>query len=242
MNANTSAGQSNAKTGVAALLLRGLLQVIILLPIMAALLFIPAGRLDWVMAWILLGVYLAGLFVTSLLAARIDPDLARERRKAPQGAKSWDKTLINLSNLLFFLVMLPLAGLDRRFGWSPQVHLAVQIIALSVFVLGYGLVGWAMVSNRFFSAIVRIQDDRGHAVASGGPYRYVRHPGYVGMITMLLVAPLVLGSLWAFIPAGLAACIFVVRTALEDRTLQEELEGYQDYVQRVSYRLLPGVW
>jgi protein-S-isoprenylcysteine O-methyltransferase Ste14 len=94
----------------------------------------------------------------------------------------------------------------------------------------------------YHSAIVRIQEDRGHAVASGGPYRYVRHPGYVGMMAMLLVAPLVLGSLWALIPAGLAVSIFVVRTALEDRMLQEELEGYQDYVQRVSYRLLPGVW
>ena len=218
------------------------LQVIVLLPILAALLFIPAGRLDWVMAWILLGVYLAGLFVTSLLAALIDPELARERRKAPQGAKSWDKLLIHLSNLLFFLVMLPLSGLDKRFGWSPQVHLAVQIIALVGFVLGYGLVGWAMASNRFFSAIVRIQDNRGHVVASGGPYRYVRHPGYVGMITMLLVAPLVLGSLWALLPAGLAALLYVVRTAMEDKTLHEELAGYAEYARRVRYRLLPGVW
>jgi len=228
--------------GKAASILRGLLQVIVLLPILAALLFIPAGRLDWVMAWILLGVYLAGLFVTSLLAALIDPELARERRKAPKGAKGWDKLLIHLSNLLFFLVMLPLAGLDKRFGWSPQVHLAVQIIALVGFVLGYGLVGWAMASNRFFSAIVRIQDDRGHAVASGGPYRYVRHPGYVGMITMLLVAPLVLSSLWALLPAALAALLYVVRTAMEDKTLHEELTGYAEYARRVRYRLLPGVW
>ncbi len=216
--------------------------MIVLLPILAALLFIPAGRLDWLMAWILLGVYLAGLFATSLLAARIDPGLARERRKAPEGAKSWDKILINLSNLIFFLVMLPLAGLDRRFGWSLQVHLAVQIIALGVFVLGYALVGWAMASNCFFSAIVRIQDDRGHAVASGGPYRYVRHPGYVGMITMLLVAPLVLGSLWALLPAGLTTLLYVVRTAMEDKTLHEELTGYAEYAQRVHYRLLPGIW
>jgi protein-S-isoprenylcysteine O-methyltransferase Ste14 len=239
---DTFVGQSNEKPGVAALILRGLLQVIALLPILAALLFIPAGRLDWVMAWILLGVYLAGLFVTSLLAALIDPELARERLKAPKGAKSWDKMLINLSNLLFFLVMLPLAGLDKRFGWSPQVHLAIQIIALLIFVLGYVLVGWAMASNRFFSAIVRIQEDRGHAVVSRGPYHYVRHPGYVGMITMLLATPLVLGSLWALLPAGLAALLYVVRTAMEDKTLHKELAGYAEYARRVRYRLLPGVW
>ena len=99
-----------------------------------------------------------------------------------------------------------------------------------------------MAANAFFSMVVRIQEDRGHAVATGGPYRYVRHPGYVGMMLSLLGTPLLLGSLWALVPAGLATCLYVVRTALEDRTLQEELEGYKDYAGQVRRRLLPGVW
>ena len=99
-----------------------------------------------------------------------------------------------------------------------------------------------MTANRFFSTMVRIQEERGHVVASSGPYRYVRHPGYVGYITAAFATALALGSLWALVPAGLGMCAFVVRTALEDKTLQKELAGYKEYTQRVRYRLLPGVW
>ena len=115
-------------------------------------------------------------------------------------------------------------------------------MALIVFVLGMGLFDWAMLSNRFFSGTVRIQEDRGHTVVADGPYRVVRHPGYVGMIVMFVLPPLVLGSLWALIPAGLAALATVIRTALEDKTLQVELPGYAEYAQRTRYRLLPRVW
>jgi protein-S-isoprenylcysteine O-methyltransferase Ste14 len=110
------------------------------------------------------------------------------------------------------------------------------------FVLGLALFSWAMFSNTFFSSAVRIQQERGHAVCNTGPYRFVRHPGYVGAILQSLVMPLMLNSLWAFIPAGLAVLLMVVRTALEDKTLQEELQGYTEYAHRVRYRLLPGVW
>jgi protein-S-isoprenylcysteine O-methyltransferase Ste14 len=113
---------------------------------------------------------------------------------------------------------------------------------LTFFVLGQGLFSWAMASNKYFSTCVRIQIDRGHTVATSGPYRYIRHPGYVGYTVSFLGMSLALGSLWAIIPAGLIACLLVVRTALEDRTLQDELPGYKDYAQRVRYRLLPGIW
>jgi protein-S-isoprenylcysteine O-methyltransferase Ste14 len=134
------------------------------------------------------------------------------------------------------------AGLDERYGWSPQISLWLQVVAIIVAVLGSALATWAMLSNTFFSGTVRIQKERGHTVASGGPYRYVRHPGYVAGILFDVATPLILGSLWALVPAGLTVCAFVVRTALEDRTLQEELAGYREYAQQVRYRLLPGVW
>jgi protein-S-isoprenylcysteine O-methyltransferase Ste14 len=135
-----------------------------------------------------------------------------------------------------------LAGLDVRFEWTAQMPLTLQIAALVIAALGYALGTWAMAANAFFSKVVRIQEDRGHAVATGGPYRYVRHPGYTGTIASELATPIMLGSLWALIPGGLAALLFVIRTALEDRTLHEELDGYRDYARRVRYRLLPGIW
>jgi len=244
MSANTFSEQSNGRSGVVKRIFQSLLHVILLALILAALIFIPAGsdHLDWGMAWILLGVYSTGLFVTFLLLNLCDPDLARERAKIQEGTKGWDKKLVNLFNSLIYLVMPPLAGVDKRLGWSPPVSLAVQWMALIVFVLGMGLFDWAMLSNRFFSGTVRIQEDRGHTVVADGPYRVVRHPGYVGMIVMFVLPPLVLGSLWALIPAGLAALATVIRTALEDKTLQVELPGYAEYAQRTRYRLLPRVW
>ena len=244
MSNRLSSRQSGGRSRVAKRMLRVLLQVILLDLILAALLFLPAGRdhLDWGMAWALLGVYSAGLLVTFLLLELRDPDLARERAKIQGGTKGWDKKLIGLFNALAYLVMPPLAGVDRRLGWSPPVSPAIEWLALIAFLLGMGLFDWAMLSNRFFSGTVRIQADRGHTVVVDGPYRVVRHPGYVGMIVMFVSPPLVLGSLWALIPAGLAALATVVRTALEDQTLQVELPGYAGYAQRTRYRLLPGVW
>jgi protein-S-isoprenylcysteine O-methyltransferase Ste14 len=129
-----------------------------------------------------------------------------------------------------------------RFGWSGNVPLPVYPTAAFVWVLGFALISWAMASNRFFSTVVRIQQEREHAVVTAGPYQYVRHPGYVGFTVMMLVTPLLLGSWWALIPVACAIVVIIVRTALEDRTLQTELAGYSDYAQRVRYRLLPGVW
>jgi protein-S-isoprenylcysteine O-methyltransferase Ste14 len=118
----------------------------------------------------------------------------------------------------------------------------IQLISLTVFVLGYALLGWAMMANRFFSPLIRIQKDRGHVVVSDGPYQHIRHPGYLGMMALQLSAPLALGSLWAMVFGGVSSCLYIVRTALEDKTLQEELAGYREYVKKVHYRLVPRVW
>jgi protein-S-isoprenylcysteine O-methyltransferase Ste14 len=144
--------------------------------------------------------------------------------------------------IIVAIVMLIIAGLDKRFEWSPNLPLLLHITAFVITALGYSLGTWATSVNRFFSAVVRIQRDRGHTVVSSGPYRLIRHPGYAGAVVTSLATPLLLGSLWALIPAVLAVCLIIIRTALEDRTLQEELEGYHDYAERVRYRLLPGVW
>jgi protein-S-isoprenylcysteine O-methyltransferase Ste14 len=203
-------------------------------------LFGAAGRLDWPMAWAFLAVYLA--FIV-LAFAFLDRELIGERSRLGADARRWDVVLASLAFVCFLPLTLLVAGLDvGRFGGSPALPLALEIAALVVFACGYGFAFWAMAVNRFFSTFVRIQTDRGHHVVSDGPYAYVRHPGYAGTILSAVVLPVALGSLWALLPALVGAGLFIVRTAREDRTLQEELEGYGEYARRVRWRLLPGIF
>jgi protein-S-isoprenylcysteine O-methyltransferase Ste14 len=207
----------------------------------AATLFVPASTLNWTMGWALVGLYAVWVAATALILIPNTPELLIERATRKKGNKTWDTVLLSIVGLTTIAKHV-LAGLDVRFGWTAQMPLALQIAALVIAALGYALGTWAMAANAFFSKIVRIQDDRGHTVATSGPYQYVRHPGYVGTIAFELATPIMLGSLWALIPGGLAALLFVLRTAFEDRTLHEELDGYRDYAEQVRYRLLPGVW
>ncbi len=207
----------------------------------AALLFIAAGRVDWIAAWIFLAVYVGTIVFNTLVLLPAHPDLIAERGQPNANAKRWDKILSSITGVAY-LATLIVAGLDRRLGWSPELALVVLTIGLGFLVLGSALFSWAMASNAFFSTLVRIQDDRGHMVVSTGPYRWVRHPGYVGWILMSIGMPLLFGSWWALLPGGLSAGLMAVRTALEDRMLQEELPGYKEYAQRVGYRLVPRVW
>ena len=178
-----------------------------------------------------------------MLAARRHPDLLAERARFMQheNAKPWDKILAPLVGLGGGLVPL-VAGLDVLFDWSPTFSLPVKILSLVIILAGYALGSYALIENRFFSGMVRLQTDRGHQVVSSGPYRWMRHPGYAGALLTYLATPLFLDSLWAFLPTAFITIVLVIRTALEDRFLQDELEGYRDYARRVRYRLLPGVW
>jgi len=144
-----------------------------------------------------------------------------------------------------FSLMFPpviVAGLDHRYGWSPAFPLWLIVLGFILISLGYAFAAWALAENRYFSGVVRIQTDRGHVVCDSGPYRIVRHPGYAGNILPLLGIVLALSSVWTLIPAAVALIIAMIRTALEDRTLQEELPGYRNYAQRVRYRLIPGIY
>jgi protein-S-isoprenylcysteine O-methyltransferase Ste14 len=227
-------GSTNQKSGVG----KRMVQVVSQVFLFAVVLFISAGTLDWFWAWAYLGVSIAILAVNGLVLPR---ELIAERGAARENVKTWDRALTRL--ILFpYVATWLVAGLDKRYGWSPELSVALHLVALALFALGEGLFTWAMVSNKFFSTAVRLQMERGHSVASGGPYRYVRHPGYVGFILFTLATPLALGSLWGLVTAGMVATLFIVRTALEDRTLCQELDGYEAYARRVRYRLVPGVW
>jgi len=211
------------------------------LVVMALALFWPAGRLDWWPAWAAIAVMLAWIVATAIVILRSNPDLLAERLGPRQGAKPWDTAILSLLGLTQ-LARYILAGLDQRYGWTGGFPLAVQIAALVVCILGYALVVWATASNPFFSQVVRIQSERGHAVAAGGPYRFVRHPAYAGAILYELAVPFLLASWWALTASGLGVILLLLRTALEDRTLQAELAGYADYARQTRDRLLPGLW
>lgn len=209
---------------------------------MGVALFWSAGRLDWWAAWAALAVMAVWTAATAYIVLHYNPDLLAERLAPRQGEKRWDTAIVALLGLVT-LVRYILAGLDQRYGWTGGLPVAAQLVALAVCVLGNDvLFVWATAANSFFSRIVRIQSERGHTVVTDGPYRYVRHPAYAGTILYELAVPILLASWPALIASGLSTVLLVIRTALEDRTLQAELPGYADYAQRVHYRLLPGIW
>lgn len=209
--------------------------------LMILILFIPAGRWDWGWAWVLVAIQVLNQAAVYLLVTRAHPDLLLERGKMQAGTKPWDRVLAPLmaySPILLYLV----CGLDARFGWTVGFPEWLRWLALALVLLGVALGLWAIAINRFFSATVRIQTDRGHRVVDGGPYRWMRHPGYLATVIYAIALPMMLGSWWGLIPGGIALLVTYLRTRLEDETLQAELPGYVEYASRVRFRWLPGIW
>jgi len=216
-------------------------QTTLLFLILAAALFIPAGRLAWLEAWIYLVVHYLLALMTAIWMLRTNPELAQERTQPGKNVKHWDQTIVAI-NLTLTLALYIVIGLDAgRFGWSA-VPWSVRLLGLLGFIPAFGLPVGAARANAFLSSRVRIQEDRGHQVVDSGPYRYVRHPMYVGMMFFDISLPLLLGSWWGMVVGGAMIVIVFVRTALEDRTLQAELPGYVEYTRKVKYRLIPGIW
>jgi len=225
----------------ASLLLKAMVRLGFFLMLMAAILFPTSGGADWGRAWVLLGALFICVALNLAVLVTRNPELLAYRLQLERGARQWDKVLSALLVGLWVAALVA-AGLDERFHWSPPLPGSLHLAAVVLLVTGDLLLLWAMAVNRFFSKIVRIQRERGHRVVNVGPYRYVRHPGYVGWILMSAAIPLILGSLWALVPVGLAVAGMVARTVLEDRMLWADLEGYTEYAARVRYRLLPGIW
>jgi protein-S-isoprenylcysteine O-methyltransferase Ste14 len=206
-------------------------------------LFWSAGTIAWPMGWIVFGIYVAWVAGMATVLIKLEPELIAERLGPKKGGKSWDVValmVLGLANLARLIV----AGLDFRYGWTPAgtFSLPVMLVAAAFSAAGYGFMVWATASNAFFSQQVRLQEERGQKVATGGPYRFVRHPGYAGSLVFEALSPIALGSLWAFIPSLVGAVTLVVRTALEDKALHAELPGYPEYAAKTRYRLVPGIW
>jgi protein-S-isoprenylcysteine O-methyltransferase Ste14 len=222
---------------------RVVVQLLVFVVIVPFLPLLISRHWNWWEAWVYAIIYILGFVLSRMLVARHHPDLLAERARFTQheDAKPWDKWLAPAVGLGGGLIPL-VAGLDALFDWPPTFSLPVKILALAIILAGYALGSYALIENRFFSGMVRIQTDRGHNVVSSGPYHWLRHPGYAGALLAYLATPFFLDSLWAFLPAVLLTILLVIRTALEDRTLQDELTGYREYAGLVRYRLLPGLW
>jgi len=209
-----------------------------------ALLFIAAGTLSWPMAWVYVTLLLASMLGSRLIVFKRNPDTLRERARftSSEGTEPWDRILVVIVGLFGPVSLMLVAGLDRRFSWSGDLPPGVQWLAALLVAFGYGLAVWAMIVNPYFSAVVRIQDDRRQMVVKTGPYKIVRHPSYAGAILASLALPFMLDTLWALVPAVIMAVVLAARTGLEDRILTNGLAGYEDYTKEIPYRLIPGFW
>jgi len=207
-------------------------------------LLICAGDLGWWQGWLYsLVIVTAGIW-GHLWAEQRHPGLMAERQNTEtiKKAKAWDKVLAPLMAISIAYPLIIVAGLDHRFEWSHAFGIWINLLGFLLVIFGYTFALWAMAENRFFSSVVRIQTERGHEVCDTGPYRFMRHPGYAGNLLALPGIVLALDSVWTLIPVLIAVIITVIRTQLEDTTLQNELKGYKEYAQRVRYRLIPGVY
>jgi protein-S-isoprenylcysteine O-methyltransferase Ste14 len=219
----------------------GLIVVHLSIPLV---LLVCGGDFGWWQAWLYSLLIFAAGIGGRIWAEQRHPGLLAERQSIEniKSAKAWDKVLAPLMALSLAFPMVIVAGLDHRYGWSPVFPLWLIVIGFILITLGYAFAAWALAENRFFFSVVCIQMDRGHVVCDSGPYQIVRHPGYAGNILPLLGIVLAFGSVWTLIPAAVALIITVIRTVLEDQTLQEELPGYREYARRVRYRLIPGIY
>jgi protein-S-isoprenylcysteine O-methyltransferase Ste14 len=200
-------------------------------------------RWDWWEAWVYGLVTILSFAISRYLAWRRNPDIITERGQFLQhdNPERFDQVLAPLLGLAGGLIPIT-AGLNARFGSLLHFSLTIKVLAVILFLLGMALGSYALIENRFFSGMVRLQEDRGQHVISTGPYGWVRHPGYSGALLTYIATPFLLDSLWSFIPVVLITIILFIRTALEDKTLQEKLSGYSGYAKKVRSRLIPGIW
>lgn len=222
-------------------LARARIHSIVAASIIGVVLFVSSGDLAWWPAWIYMIFLVFGTILPLAGPFRLDEGLIEERMSRKPGAKRWDRYFVALVGI-FTIAELIVPGLDHRLKWSLPQPMWKLLFGLALVILGTAGLIWAMRANRFFSAIIRIQQDRGHQVVDTGPYRIVRHPGYAFLCLRAFGLPLLFGSNPAFIVAGLYMAMFVVRTVLEDRVLQKELIGYKVYSEQVTWKLVRGIW
>jgi protein-S-isoprenylcysteine O-methyltransferase Ste14 len=223
---------------------RSIISLLLSLIVSPLALFLAAGTIHWVMGWISIGVIYGGSILSRVIMAVKNPDLIKERATGmdSKDSKAFDRWLVPIIGIFGPMLTFIIAGLNKRFGWLPEVSFTLEIAGVVGLILAFLITTWAMVVNRYFSSVVRIQTDRQQRVIMEGPYRIVRHPTYAASVIGSIMMPFMLGSYWAIIPGLLTSAAIFVRTGYEDRTLQAELPGYTEYIDRTPKKLIPGIW
>ena len=225
----------------AAIIIKEVFSFLILLAIYAVALFLSAGRIDWIGGWIFLATSWVCCQIFVILTIGIkNTELVKERSRVHKNTKSWDKFIV-IGFMILFLIICIIGGLDNRFGWTDLMSLNWKIAGIFLALLGWALTWWAICTNNYFASNVRIQKDRGQKVVTTGPYKYVRHPSYSSVFALIGTIS-ILNSWRIFIPIILIWAVFIIRTELEDKTLQKELPGYKKYTQKTCYKLIPYVY
>jgi protein-S-isoprenylcysteine O-methyltransferase Ste14 len=219
---------------------KSLIQLVVTVAVMWIMLFGAAGTVDWPRAWWFFGSSIVAIVIAIAVLAQLNPEIFAARSRIQPGTKLWDYVFITLV-IGGMAAILPVAGLDRRFGGADAPDWVV-IVGYLLFIISFIGQVWPQAVNRHFEPGVRIQEDRGQTVIDTGPYAIVRHPGYISGSLLALSVAMVLGSWWALVPAVIAIVALMVRTVFEERTLREGLPGYTEYTQRVKWRWVPGVW
>jgi len=221
---------------------RYIIAIFILIILQALLLFVSSGKINILRFWIFIVVNLVYVIFSTILLYRINPELINQRGEIKRDAKLWDQFLMRAHNIVMIFILPIVIGLDvGRFQWS-YLNYYYLVPGYLLYIFSGILVNWAMIVNTHFEATVRIQRDREHKVITSGPYKLVRHPGYLAAIINFISFPMILGSIYGFIPSIVGIIIFIIRTGLEDKTLLNELKGYSEYSKKVKYRLMPGIW
>jgi len=222
-------------------ILKTTMKVIIGIVVLLLLLFGSAGTIYWIEAWILIIIYFIYVMGSFFWLKKNNPELLKGRTSRRNEGKWWDKIILTIYTILL-MFMLVICGIDAvRFHWS-NLPLILKIIGFIGYIPSVIIIFLTIKENAYLSEVVRIQKDRSQQVVKTGPYKYVRHPMYSGIILMILFTPFALGSFIALIFSGLIIILFIIRTYLEDKTLQNELPGYKEYIKKVRYRLVPGLW
>lgn len=221
--------------------IRYLFQIGVFVLIFSASLFLSAGQWDWGMGWTYIAIIALSQFSVAAILISKKSDLLHERSQMT-GKRNLDRVLAGVMAVFGPISICVVAGLNMRDGWLPNVPFAFQVLGLALGILGSVLTVWALAANNFFYGVMRIAKEKGHVVCQSGPYRLVRHPGYLGAALFTLGSPLILHSAWAFIPALLTVFAIVLRTKTEDANLQNDLAGYSDFAQQTRFRLFPGIW
>ncbi len=211
----------------------------LVLLVLMAFLFIPAGTLNWPQGWLLIIIYFSWIILVVNWLKKNNPSLLEKRLSTKAPTKGWDRIFVYGTGFLFAIFFI-MFGLDAvRYEWS-RIPLFLEIVGFAGIVVSLMVIFLTMKENPFLARTVEIQ--KGHKVITTGPYKYVRHPMYSAFISMILFLSLALGSLYSLIPGVLIDIFIIGRTYLEDKTLFEELEGYKEYVHKTPYRLIPGIW